>query len=98
MEAHGNIKAENSRSRLTKQEENKRERKGKITREKCIEKCVEFYDHLQTPYSTQLVILMSPPHLSFFLSLHVSFNFLTVKSHFLQLLFYIKSMEVFGGE
>ena len=67
MEAHGNIKAENSRSRLTKQEENKRERKGKITREKCIEKCVEFYDHLQTPYSTQLVILMSPPHPSFFL-------------------------------
>jgi hypothetical protein len=34
MEAHGNIKAENSRSRLTKQEENKRERKGKNTREK----------------------------------------------------------------
>jgi hypothetical protein len=98
MEAHGNIKAENRRSRLTKQEENKRERKGKNTREKCIEKCVELYDHLQTPYSTQLVLLMSPPHLSFFLSLHVSFNFLTVKSHFLQLLFYIKSMEVFGGE
>lgn len=67
MEAHGNIKAENSRSRLTKQEENKRERKGKNTREKCIEKCVELYDHLQTPYSTQLVLLMPPPHLSFFL-------------------------------